>query len=302
MTGILQRSLELVRDLRRADSALRHAAAAGAPGVELGRYGRRLGLRLLSRGIREGVSYLLCPVSIVRYFELPFAIDALPARDGAFLDVSSPRLLGLRVAERRPGARIRMQNPHERDLLATRRIASRLGLGNVETTTDGVEALAAQRGQWDCIWSISVVEHIDGEVDDREAVRLMYGALRPGGRLILTVPVDRAFRDEFRASDTYGTSARRDVEGRVFFQRWYDRAAIEERLLGPTGRPAAQLSWFGEREPGRFTAYEARWLREGRSATAEDPREIADHWRGWPSWEAMPGAGVCGLVVDKPSR
>ncbi len=301
MIALLRRSLGLARDLVRSDAALRHAARAGAPGIAFGRYGRRVGARLLARRIREGASYLVCPVSIVRYFELPFALDGLPSADGDFLDVSSPRLFGFYVAETRTGSRVRMQNPHERDLASTRRMASALGLGNVETTLDGVDALADQPEAWDCIWSISVVEHIDGSIDDTAAVKLMYGALRPGGRLVITVPVDRAFRDEFRESDTYGTSVRRDDAGCVFFQRWYDEAALEARLVAPLeGAEVIRRGWFGEREPGRFTAYEQRWLREGRAATLDDPREIADHFQVWPSWDAMPGAGVAGLVIQKP--
>lgn len=301
MIDLLRRSLGLARDLRRADAALRYADRAGAPGLVFGRYGRRVGARLLTRRVREGASYLLCPVSIVRYFELPFALDGLPAADGDFLDVSSPRLFGFYVADTRPGCRVRMQNPHQRDLASTRRMAGALGLGNVETSLDGVDALASQLESRDCVWSISVVEHIDGEIDDTAAVKLMYGALRPGGRLVLTVPVDRDFRDEFRASDTYGTSVRTDDAGRVFFQRWYDEAALEARLVAPlTGARVVRRGWFGEREPGRFAAYQQRWLREGRVATLDDPREIADHFQVYESWGAMPGAGVAGLVIEKP--
>jgi hypothetical protein len=27
---------------------------------------------------------------------------------------------------------------------------------------------------------------------------------------------------------------------------------------------------------------------------------MAEHWREFPTWEAMPGVGVCGFALDKP--
>jgi len=41
-------------------------------------------------------------------------------------------------------------------------------------------------------------------------------------------------------------------------------------------------------------------MRLGLRRSVEDPREIADNFREFPSWEAMPGAGVCGIRVVKP--
>lgn len=49
-------------------------------------------------------------------------------------------------------------------------------------------------------------------------------------------------------------------------------------------------------------AHEAEWARRGRRRTVEDPREIADNFRQYAGWEAMPGAGVCGIRVVKPAR
>ncbi len=286
---------------RRGWRAYRYALARGAPGMDFNHFGRQLGRRLLARGVTAGLSYLLTPVSSVRYFEFPFALACLPEQPGCCLDVSSPRLFSLYVAKRFPAAFIRMINPDARDISQTAGIVSRLRIGNLFTEWCGVEALATQDPSYDCIWSLSVVEHISGACDDREAVKLMHDALVDGGRLILTIPVDREFRDEYRDHDSYGLQRDRGRDGRYFFTHIYDKPAIWERLLSPIGREPSVVRWFGETTPGRFVRYEQRWMREEHGCTVDDPREIADHYREFATWEEMPGMGVCGLMIEKVS-
>jgi SAM-dependent methyltransferase len=269
--------------------------------MEFDLFGRQMGRRLLKRGSRAGLGYLLTPVSITRYFEFPFALSCLPERPGRCLDVSSPRLFSLYAAEKNPEASVFIVNPDPEDLSRSAAIASKLGLNNISAQRCGVEALSAQEETYDCVWSISVIEHISGEYDDRDAVKLMYDSLNDGGRLILTVPVGREFRDEYRERDYYGTQSGRSTRGKYFFCRRYDKIALWERLLSPIGEEPSVLRWFGETSPGRFDEYEKRWMDEGWNCTIEDPREIADHYREFSMWEEMPGIGVCGLMIEKTS-
>ena len=53
------------------------------------------------------------------------------------------------------------------------------------------------------------MEHIPG-AGDTEAVAAMFKAVEPGGRLIITVPVDRVARDEFREHDAYSLGTELD--------------------------------------------------------------------------------------------
>lgn len=291
--------LSLLRLYLRGKSASRYAATLGIPGMEFDLFGRQMGRRLLKRGARAGLGYLLTPVSITRYFEFPFALSCLPERPGRCLDVSSPRLFSLYAAEMNPEASVFIVNPDLEDLSRSVEIASKLELNNISAQHCGVEVLSTQGETYDCVWSISVIEHISGEYDDRDAVKLMYDSLNDGGRLILTVPVGREFRDEYRERDYYGTQSGRSTQGKYFFQRVYDKAAIWERLLSPIGKEPSIVRWFGETSPGSFAEYEKRWVSEGRNRTVEDPREIADHYREFRTWEEMPGAGVCGLMIEK---
>lgn len=315
---MLRGKLATWRAYRRGKAALRYAERRRAPGAAFGRFGRRVGWRLLLRGSRKGLGYLLTPVNIVRYFEFPFAWSHLPrppgrarwrARrevrrlpaPGKWLDVGSPRLFSLYVASRRPSVSVTMMNPSASDISATERIVAALGFGNIVTERAGADAVAGREARYDCIWAISVVEHISGEYDDTDAVRGMYDSLREGGRLILTVPVARSFAEEFRDRDRYGLGQPRE-DGLYFFQRTYDMEAVRNRLIAPTGERPAVVRWFGEKSPGRYAAYVRRWTREGHACTVEDPREIADHYREFPSWEEMPGMGVCGIVIEKTKR
>lgn len=276
------------------------AARRSGPGGAFDRFGRTLGARLLLRGWRYGAVLLLHPVDSVRYFEFPFALSCCPDPPRRCLDVGSPRLFSLYLAQRHPQAEIRMINPDAADLGISARIARMLRMSNLTFDSRGADAASAEGGRYDCIWSISVVEHVAGRYQDVEAVRWMYGALADGGRLILTVPVDRAFREEFRDRPQYGTQP--PAAGRYFFQRVYDRAAIWDRLVEAVGREPDRVAWFGERAAGRFAAYQQRWLERGLAATVDDPKEIAEHYTTFPSWETMPGQGVCGLMFEKPAR
>ena len=87
----------------------------------------------------------------------------------------------------------------------------------------------------------------------------------------------------------------------TFFQRWYDEPAITRRLIDPLGPIEVRVEWFGERVAGRFAEYEKDWIRRGRERTVDDPREIADWYTSYDAWGAMPGQGVCGIVVSRPA-
>lgn len=278
--------------------ALRHARARGICGLEFAAFGRTLGSRLVRRGCRQGVRYWLHPVSIVRYFEFAFAARYLPRRAHRCLDVSSPRLFSLFVADRYEDRDILMINPDADDLAQTRAVLTCLRLTRPRTQQGGVDSVGAKNHRYDCIWSLSVVEHISGQDDDASAVARMFSALAPGGRLIVTVPVDRRYREDYRDGAVYPVDSQSDDRG-VLFERRYDQRALRSRLIDSVGVEPTAVQWFGETAAGHFDAYQARWLADGLWCTVSDPREIADHYREYSSWEEMPGMGVCGLVFDR---
>jgi hypothetical protein len=282
-----------------ATAALRYGGRRGLPATGLARFGRSLGWKLLRRrAARLGGELVLMPVDSTRYFEFAFALEQLPERPRRCLDVASPRLLSLYLAARR-GLAIEMLNPDAGDLAATRAAAAAAPAPSLELREAGVDAIGAGGEVYDAIWSISVVEHISGGYDDRSAMRWMWESLAPGGALIVTVPCDREFREDYTDEDAYGLGAE-EQGGRHFFQRMYDEAAVRERLIAPIGAEPKQVRWFGETRPGHYNERYEQAAVEGFRRMARDPREMVDNWREFPSWDAMPGVGVCCLAFEKP--
>jgi SAM-dependent methyltransferase len=296
---IWQNPLRLLYLCRQAGRSLDRAEQSGRAELAFGRFGRQLGWRLLRAGCRSGVPYLITPVALTRYYEFGFTQRCLPTTPGAWADVSSPRLFSFYAASKFPSASILMLNPDEADLRNTNRVIAAAKLRNIQTLNAAVDWLESAQQRFDCIWSISVIEHISGAYADDRAARLMFDALRPGGRLILTVPVDRTAWDEYRDSAYYGRPTPQSKTG-YFFQRWYDESAIEQRIIGPVGVRPTVIEWFGESEKDRFVTYEEMSIKHGWDHTHVDAEEYLRHYRAYPSWSEMPGTGVCGLLFEKP--
>lgn len=292
----LPRALKIVLA---SSAAIRYAKSMHAPGVDFADFGRRFALRLLLKMPGIALDYLAYPVSITRYFEFDFALQALPVQSGKCLDISSPRLFSFLVAERYPANSIWMINPDPEDIAVSQRMIAAIGATNMSTQVADLSRLEAMENEFDCIWSLSVIEHVNGAYDDTYAMKLIYDALAPGGVMIVTVPVDRRFWNEYRQVDHYGIQSDRSETGTYFFQRYYDEDEIWARLISKVPAKVEKIEWFGERIEGWFAEYEHRWLTEGRSITANDARFVADNFQRYESWTAMPGKGVCGLVLRK---
>lgn len=289
--------MQLLHRYWRAERAFSYASRRNIVGREFGRFGKKVGWSLIRRRQFSGINWVLVPVNITRYFEFSFVKANMPSCSRQCLDVSSPALYSLFVASQKADVAVHLANPDSNDLKATVNAARVLRLSNLFMSDLSLNQLVAPAGGYDCIWAISVVEHIAGEYDDRQSMRMLYDLLASGGRLIVTVPVDRSYWIEYRDRDYYGTQPKQGES--YFFQRFYDKASIWERLLEPIGREPSVVGWFGERINGRFQSYIQRWLKEGVDCTLEDPREIVDYYETFDSWHTMPGVGVCGLVIDK---
>jgi hypothetical protein len=290
--------IQLPRRYWRAERAFAYGSRRNIVGLEFGQFGKKVGWSLIRKRHLRGINWVLVPVNITRYFEFSFVQANMSSSAINCLDVSSPALYSLYRTYHEADVTVHMINPDIDDIETTVATARVLGLTNLYADNLAIDQLSAPTGGYDCIWSISVVEHIAGDYDDREGMRMLYDLLASGGRLIVTIPVDRSYWIEYRDNDYYSTQFKQG--GKYFFQRFYDRDAIRERLLEPIGREPTVVRWFGERINGRFQNYIQRWLKEGVDCTLEDPREIADYYEQFDSWQMMPGVGVCGLVIDKP--
>lgn len=295
---MIKRIFSILRELLHFQLAHRYALKRGAPGVEFVKFSRKIGLQLIIKRKCYSLGYITNPVSLTRFFEFPFSFSCLPETLGKCLDVSSPRLFSFYVATRNPATTIRMINPYWKDADHSAMIVSKLRMHNIKINCQGVNAILSHEDKYDCIWSISVIEHINCEYNDSHAIEIMYNSLTPGGRLILTVPVDRKFWIEYRHRNYYENQIAEE-NSEYFFQRIYDKDAIWKRLLGPIKKEPEILRWFGETRPGRFLEFERRSMAEGQKFAVVAHKEVADYFREFAKWEDMPGMGVCGLMVQK---
>jgi len=74
------------RLIARSAAATRHAARAGAPGIQFARFGRMPGLKALAFGDRSAFALLVTPVSMVRYWEFLFVLRHLPQHPDSCLE------------------------------------------------------------------------------------------------------------------------------------------------------------------------------------------------------------------------
>lgn len=286
----------------RALASAKRAVGLNKAAMEFNHFGRQLGWRLIRRLSRDGFAYLINPVSSFRYFEFPFALSAMPSSPGRCLDVSSPRLFSFYVSEKCHPTSIWMINPDKDDMQRTARIVKKLKVSNIQTSSIGIEALEATVETFDTIWSISVIEHIYGKYDDQYAIKSMYDALSAGGHLILTIPVDRQYWEDYRKEAYYNIPNEQSDTGEYFFQRLYDKASIWRRLVSAIGIEPSYVRWFGEKQVGHYFEYEKRWLSDGYNTTVDDPLEMSNGYQEFSTWDMMPGMGVCGMLFVKPDK
>lgn len=119
-----------------------------------------------------------------------------------------------------------------------------------------LRALPYDDNTFDRITIISVIEHVP-ETGDTEGIRELARVLKPGGKLIVTVPFGMTERDFFLDETVYSE----DYAGKpVFFQRHYTPQTLEERLIQPSGLRVETLRYFGE---AGFPFFNRCWVLPG---------------------------------------
>lgn len=252
---------------------------------------------------RQSLRLLLCPVDLWRYHE--FRAVASAYRDDAnILDVGSPKLLALYLA-RRYGVPIvssdLVGSVHEECELYER-AAWR---GAIEARQCDARALPFADASFPFVYSVSVLEHI-GDDGDTRAIREIARVLKPGGQAVITLPLVPEYYERWMDGDPYGQQ-QRNAEGKVFFSRYYDWPALEERIVEPSGLTVQRAAAWQECAPGWYERYCAR------TARAASPISIAmklldPYWasRRLKRIEREPphvtAHGLVALTLGRPSR
>lgn len=227
-----------------------------APGLHIHRKAVLLGLQLTFRpqsSIRRGWGYhfVTFPMDSTRYFEMDFAyrfLDSLPL-ESKWLDVSSPRLLLILALRDHPDWKGEFINPDDADLAVTQMLIDAAGVKQrcyLHNILVGDAPFAPE--SFDLITSISVLEHIP---DDKEALTVMWRLLKPGGRLILTIPCARQALEQYVNRNDYALLTPNE-DGYVFFQRIFDQNLLIDHIFSVIGQPNHLCVW-GEKKLGYLT-------------------------------------------------
>jgi len=261
----------------------------------------RLGLRLL--GNRKGsISYaqiyrlLFWPMDSTRYFEFDFMCDALSKWSfSRYLDVSSPRLFPIILMLKKHELRAELMNPDLGDLNSTATLVKALGLES-RCNLHGrlISAVPFDSGSFDVVTSISVVEHIP---QDTQAIRELWNLLKPGGRLLLTLPCAAHSSEQYIDRNEYGLLTS-DENGYFFFQRLYDQGLLEERIFSITGRPRRHVI-YGEKSPGTLRKNLDRKMGDPSYPYWREPYMMGRDFSYFKKLGELPGEGVIGLEFEK---
>lgn len=181
------------------------------------------------RDLRSALLRFLIPLDPSRYLEFPDAVRELaPKRGQRVLDLASPKLVAIELARR--GAHVTSVDALEEEIALWRSLA-RSHRGVSFEVADG-RALPFPNDSFDHAYSISVLEHIP-EGGDREALKELARVVRPGGRVVVTVPFASRYREDWRGAPVYGSQE--PVDGRYFFERWYDSGRLRELASAAPG-------------------------------------------------------------------
>jgi SAM-dependent methyltransferase len=278
------------------------ASRRGAPGLAFRTECAKLGMRLLisRRNVMPIKFIYLClfgPMDSTRYFEFDILWDTLSRMTfQTYLDVSSPRLFPALAVDRNHAVRAHLINPDVKDLYVSKMLIQSMGIQERCQLHDCLISDAPfSPGTFDLITSISVVEHIP---DDQSALKKMWSLLRPGGRLLMTVPCSSKASEQYIDRDKYGILAPAE-DGYYFWQRFYDGQELEDRIFAVAGRPSRRVV-YGEKKPGSFQENAARKRADRYYPLWKEPYMMAREYRRYAAIEDLPGEGVVVLEFDKP--
>jgi SAM-dependent methyltransferase len=183
---------------------------------------------------------VVVPLDPSRYVELPWALSELAARPGErVLDLASPKLVAVVLARR--GVGVVSVDRFEPEIESWRALAPEVRF----EVADG-RALPFEDASFDHAYSLSVLEHVP-EPGDEQALRELARVVRPGGRVLVTLPYAERYREDWRVRPLYGAES-------GFFQRWYDEERLE-RLLAAAPELELRSRTVARLQPNWNAAY-----------------------------------------------
>lgn len=233
-----------------------------------------------------------------RFFEFDFFLKRLKDLKGrTILDVSSPRLLYLFLLKKHAGLKLIFTNPDKKDHSFTLKFLNYLGYSaNVGHHNLLVQDLPHRPESFEIITCMSVLEHIPGD-GDRDAVQKMWLMLKPGGRLLISVPCAKEPFEEYINLNDYDLY-NMDNEGFYFGQKFYSEELLEERIFATTGFPSCKKI-YGEKIAGAFFR-NRQWKFYPDYPLFKESFFVYRDYRFFSRISDLPGIGVIAMEFVKP--
>jgi predicted SAM-dependent methyltransferase len=263
-------------------------------------FGQRIGLRCLVKfKYNNFKTFLLNPIVLFRYPEFAFAYHSSNWEGMKVLDISSPNLFSAYLCEKHKNIHVSMYNPDVRDISQTQILYTEMEIPRQKVAF--FTSLPERENCFDIVVSNSVIEHV---VEDEIADYLqnIWSMLRLNGTFVLTFPVAKKHRKEYRDFNSYGLDVPRNGDGKYFFQRVYDDETIEEKIVAiwrRVGGGFVNKEIYGLKEGFNFREYTKRLLRYGPIETRNDVYNYKRYIRHYCYTTNLPDRGICGLVLSK---
>jgi len=158
------------------------------------------------------------------------------AQDIKVLDVGSPKMFGLYLGQKIK-ADILLTDISEINIDEYKVMWRALepgARGKVQFALQDARSLKFPDAAFDLVYSMSVIEHIEGEGGDSQAMRELLRVLKPGGLLAVSVPFSSHYLEQKRIGFSGAARKTGDQEA-YFFQRIYDADAFQRQILSQTG-------------------------------------------------------------------
>jgi SAM-dependent methyltransferase len=257
---------------------------------------------LLSRqkhiSLKQIYLMLCAPLVSTRYFEFDFALRSSGIASAKIcLDVSSPRFLPMLMLRYSNSLQMHLINPDPTDLAETRQLVAALQLQNrCQLHANTLDETSFSDSTFDLITSISVVEHIP---QIKPAIQKMWALLKPGGRLVLTLPCAAKAEAQYLSTNSFNVLTP-DETGYTFFQLIFDEQQLHDNIYSIAGAPM-RTAIYGEKQRGFLQRQlHQRWNAGHRYPFWREPYMMSREFRFYDRVSDLPGEGVIGLEFIKP--
>lgn len=219
----------------------------------------------LALGWRRTIGKITQPInSYTRFPEYHFFDQAINVHvsglrqqsEAAILDVGSPKLLGLYLAFS-ANLDLTLTDITELNIEQYRVLwegLRRRAQGQIRFELQDARSLTFPDGRFDIVYSMSVIEHVQGDHGDSQAVREMVRVLKPGGLLLISVPFASRYQEQSIVGFADAARETHDTQ-EYFFQRIYDSDAFRRRILAATGLRAFRMTTVWRRRAPLIQAY-----------------------------------------------